>query len=213
MLRQSVVLMNGQNREQPPEQPPEPPPQQQQMRMEIQYRPLVTTDQEIVWRMLQHAAHESSLDDVQSNPLLTPYAHDFGQFPGDVGFVALEKGFPVGAAWVRVFGTKGLATAHLGDHNSHYRLLKDLPELAIACLPQYRGRGIGSCLLKMLLQQVQHAQHFQGICLSCRQGNEAMTLYERVGFVSVAGSVQTNRAGGTSITMQYLFDEHQDVTC
>lgn len=178
-------------------------------------------DQAIVWQMLQHAAHETSLDDVQSNALLQPYAHDFGRTRGDVGVVAFvqqgavrrENGaaaidvmnVPVGAAWVRVFEQGGLATAKL--NNEHHHSLKGLPELAVACLPEYRGKGVGSCLLKMLLQHVQQRGQFSGVCLSCRRENTvAMKLYERIGFVEISGSEQINRTGGTSISMVYNFE-------
>jgi GNAT superfamily N-acetyltransferase len=50
------------------------------------------------------------------------------------------------------------------------------PELSIAVLPAYRGKGIGSRLLERLLQGVDAAS------LSCDPANPAWRLYVRLGF-------------------------------
>jgi GNAT superfamily N-acetyltransferase len=174
-------------------------------------KPLGTSpeDAEIIWKMLMLAAHETSLEHVKSLPILKPYAEDFGQRQGDIGVVAtIQDGIAVGAAWVRVFSTGGglgTATAHLPPSLEE---LKHWPELAIAVVPEHRGHGIGSFLLRLLLDKIrQEAPHYPGICLSCREENQAMKLYERTGFIKVPGSEQTNRTGGTSITMRLLFGD------
>jgi ribosomal protein S18 acetylase RimI-like enzyme len=173
------------------------------------YRPLeaTTMDQDIVWQMLLHAAHEDDVAQVKTNPLLQPYAQSFGHQQGDLGIVATTTidHSPVGAAWVRALGTNGFASAHLKDDDVSFTELKTLPELAIACLPDHRGKGIGSSLLKQLLESARRKK-YPGICLSCRTDNAAMKLYERIGFVIVPGTTQTNRVGGTSVTMKYMFD-------
>lgn len=163
------------------------------------------TDQAIVWGMLMHAAHESDLNAVKTNELLQPYAQDFGLQEGDLGVVALtcSGDVAVGAAWVRSLGVRGFATAHLEDSRD-FQELKSLPELAIACLPEHRGKGVGSSLLTTLLQAARD-ESYPGICLSCRGDNPALKLYERMGFVKVPGTELTNRAGGTSVTMKYMF--------
>ncbi|CAB9497081.1 Acetyltransferase (GNAT) family [Seminavis robusta] len=179
--------------------------------------------QDIVWQMLMHAAHENDLEQVKANSLLQPYAQDFGQQKGDIGVGAITKKqeddevVPIGAAWVRFLPGVGFATAHLKQKDGHdndnkpeFQMVLELPELAIACLPEYRGMGVGSSLLKRLFEVVQQEKGgYKGICLSCRSDNPALRLYERVGFVNVEGSELTNRAGGTSLTLMYLFDKKE----
>lgn len=77
----------------------------------------------------------------------------------------------------------------------------DIPELAIALLPNFRRLGIGTKLLKQTLIIAQN--YFAAISLSIRADNPALRLYQRIGFVPVAGSEVTNRTGGKSFTMIY----------
>ena len=74
-------------------------------------------------------------------------------------------------------------------------------ELAIAVLPEYRDRGIGTQLLNKLLEAAQN--HFPAISLSVRSDNPAVGLYQRLGFVRVEDSDKSNRVGGSSVTMVY----------
>jgi ribosomal protein S18 acetylase RimI-like enzyme len=172
-------------------------------------------DQALVWQFLMHAAQESDLEEVKRNPLLQPYAQNFGEQKGDIGVVALEQRaggeepMAIGAAWVRFLPGVGFATAHLkkDDDNEEFQVVHGLPELAISCLPEYRGRGVGSSLLRTLCAKVQETSNYQGIVLSCRDNNPALRLYERVGFVKVEGSDHGNRTGGISLTMKYMFEQ------
>lgn len=183
----------------------------------MQYRLLQKdSDQEIVWKILMNAAHERDLEEVKSNSLLQPYAQSFGSRKGDIGVVATAESPSdnsedsstqrvAGAAWVRLLPEHGFATSVLDDPAAVHHM----PELAIACLPEYRGQGIGSRLLRELLRAVKEegSSDYPGVCLSCREGNPAMRLYERMGFSVVPGSTTTNRTGGTSVTMKIIFDE------
>ena len=181
----------------------------------IRYRQLQKyTDQEIIWKILMNAAHERDLEEVKSNPLLQPYAQSFGNQRGDIGVVAIAEPPSdnsedissqrvAGAAWVRLLQENGFATSVLADPAP----VQNMPEMAIACLPEYRGQGIGSRLIRELLRAVKDegSGDYPGVCLSCREGNPAMKLYERVGFSVVPGSKTTNRTGGTSVTMKHVF--------
>lgn len=175
---------------------------------DIQIRPITCQDQETVWEMLRHAAHETDLEveQVKENPLLRPYAAEFGTHEGDVGVMAECGDAIVGAAWVRTI--RGFATSHLNDETLCPGLFA-MPELAIACLPEVCGRGIGTQLLQALLAE-SRGKGFSGICLSCRDDNlPALRLYERMGFLRVPGAEITNRAGGSSLTMRYRFEDSE----
>ena len=203
--------------------PPCEPPSSQ----EIELGSMGHDQQEIVWEMLMHAAHETS-DVRDSSSLLAPYGADFGLRTGDFGVVAYAVAGscskatttttttdisssssktlqPVGAAWVRFLRkTEGFAQ-HVAD---------DIPELAIAVLPDYQGKGIGSKLLAKLMRDLMvhsavSAVSVRGVSLSCRTDNTAaMRLYEKLGFTKLHGSEVTNRVGGTSVSMVRMFPTH-----
>jgi ribosomal protein S18 acetylase RimI-like enzyme len=86
--------------------------------------------------------------------------------------IALEGGFPVGAAWYRVFT----------DDEPGYGFIDDeTPELAIAVVPSKRGHGIGEELLQELMAKAE-AAGYERLSLSVEPGNPARKLYERHGF-------------------------------
>eukprot|EP00808_Paulinella_micropora_P013612 g52839.t1 len=145
--------------------------------------PSATFD-EVVWEMLSYAAFEPNLDVVKAHPMLKRYAEDFGRRKGDMGVVAvLSKGAQrsgkkyVGAAWIRL--------ALKESERGFAYLQSDIPELAIAVLPEYRGQRVGAKLLDALLSAAKESG-FPGVTLSCRKDNQpARGLYENRGFKSV----------------------------
>ena len=58
------------------------------------------------------------------------------------------------------------------------------PSLAISLLPSYRGRGIGTALLRSLFGLLS-AQGFGHVSLSVQKTNPAVRLYRRLGFYTV----------------------------
>ena len=99
------------------------------------------------------------------------YYADFGR-EGDEAFVASSDGEAVGAVWIR-FAT----TAQKG-----YGFVRsDVPELTIAVLPTFRGRGIGKSLLERMLIHLR-ATDLEAVALSVSRSNPARKLYERHGF-------------------------------
>jgi ribosomal protein S18 acetylase RimI-like enzyme len=98
--------------------------------------------------------------------------------PGDTVLIAIDDGFPVGAAWYRLF-RKGLPGYGFVD--------EETPELAIAVVPNRRGRGIGEALLGALCERAR-ADGYAGLSLSVERGNPALlSFYEEHGFVQVDG--------------------------
>ncbi len=103
--------------------------------------------------------------------LVSRYVRGWGR-PGDTAVIALENGFPVGAAWFRVFG---------GDEPGYGFVDERTPELAIAVVPSKRGHGVGDELLQALIAKAQ-AAGYERLSLSVEPGNPARKLYERHGF-------------------------------
>ena len=103
--------------------------------------------------------------------LVSRYVRGWGK-PGDTALIALENGFPVGAAWFRVFS---------GAEPGYGFVDESTPELAIAVVPSKRGHGIGDELLSALIQKARSAG-YDRLSLSVEPGNPARKLYERHGF-------------------------------
>ena len=103
--------------------------------------------------------------------LTSRYVRGWGR-PGDTAVVALEGGFPVGAAWFRLFKAEEPGYGFVNE---------ETPELAIAVVPSQRGRGVGDELLKALIERARAAGH-ERLSLSVEPGNPARKLYERHGF-------------------------------
>jgi ribosomal protein S18 acetylase RimI-like enzyme len=99
--------------------------------------------------------------------------------PGDTAVVAIADGFPVGAAWYRLFGKERPGYGFVDEQT---------PELAIAVVPSARGRGVGSKLIDALLARAREAG-YATISLSVDRTNAgAIELYGRHGFEQVGES-------------------------
>jgi ribosomal protein S18 acetylase RimI-like enzyme len=103
--------------------------------------------------------------------LVSRYVRGWGR-PGDTAVIALDGGFPVGAAWFRVFK---------GDEPGYGFIDEQTPELAIAVVPSQRGKGVGEQLLLALIERARQAG-YTSLSLSVEPGNPARKLYERHGF-------------------------------
>lgn len=144
----------------------------------IQIKPVgdtLTADKAFLWDILYHAIYvppdaPPPPRDILNQPEIARYLVDFGEREGDIGCVAWAGDERGGAAWVRLIQGYGYVD-------------NDTPELTIALLPQFRGRGMGTLLLNGLLRQV--APHYPRISLSVTASNPARRLYERAGFQQV----------------------------
>ena len=96
------------------------------------------------------------------------YVRDFGQQPDDHCLVAECDGKVVGAVWVRLMDDYG----HIDDKT---------PSLAISLYKEYRGRGIGSELLRRMLDLLR-AKGYRQVSLSVQKANYAFRMYRKAGF-------------------------------
>jgi ribosomal protein S18 acetylase RimI-like enzyme len=156
-------------------------------------------DEPFLWLMMYYAAHmdEQGLDTsaVRNVPALAKYVVGWGRH-GDLGFVAVEsvRNEPIGAAWLREFAAADPGQGFIDA---------SIPVLAIAVLPSYTGRGIGTVVLQGLLAAA--GRKYPAVSLKVRQSNPAVRLYERLGFRKVPGSEMVNRVGGVSCIMELVF--------
>lgn len=150
-------------------------------------RPLTPDDQVFLWEMLYEALYvppgEPSLPrEILQRSAISHYAADWGH-PDDDGWLAEVAEQPVAAVWIRLFTAEARGYGYVDD---------ETPELSIAVLPAYRGRGIGTALLGRMLATAQ--PRFPALSLSVSRDNPAVRLYARLGFEPV-------QDGGNSLTM------------
>lgn len=100
-------------------------------------------------------------------PELQVYIADFGK-EDDWGFVAEVKGKIVGAVWVRIMDDYG----HIDD---------ETPSLAISIYEEYRNLGIGTALMRTMLQFLKEIGYRQ-TSLSVQKENYAVGMYWKAGF-------------------------------
>ncbi|HSL65686.1 MAG TPA: GNAT family N-acetyltransferase [Gaiellaceae bacterium] len=133
--------------------------------------------------MLHHAFYWREASPSEDEPTYR-YVYNWCR-PGDAGVIALDDGFPVGAAWYRLF---------TDDQQGYGFVDERTPELAIAVVPSRRGRGFGEELLTGLFARAREDGH-AALTLAVDRGNPAIRLYERFGFREV-------RAEGETVVMR-----------
>jgi ribosomal protein S18 acetylase RimI-like enzyme len=99
---------------------------------------------------------------------LQVYVRDFGRWPDDRCMVAECDGKVVGAVWTRIMDDYG----HIAN---------DTPSLAMSIYREYRNRGIGTKLLKSMLQLLRE-EGYKQVSLSVQKENYAVKMYRKVGF-------------------------------
>lgn len=126
--------------------------------------------------MLHHAYYwKERQPDAGPGPVQL-YVKAWGR-PGDTAVIALFDGFPVGAAWYRLFTTEPVGYGYVDEHT---------PELAVAVVPNARGLGVGSALMRALLAQARE-DGYGALSLAVDRHNEgAIALYRQFGFLQVA---------------------------
>ncbi len=144
----------------------------------ISFRPLIESDQKIIWDWLHIALWDPPPAglrprEVLDHPGVRIYAEHWGR-PGDLGVVAVVDGNDAGACWLRVL-PPGVGLASIDEKT---------PQLGIALQPEYQHRGIGSRLMPETLSRAWRTGVEQ-VALTVHPQNPALTLYERCGFRKV----------------------------
>lgn len=103
-----------------------------------------------------------------NNPELQVYVADFGTKEDDICFVAEVKDKVVGAVWVRVMDDYG----HIED---------GVPSFAISLYKEYRGFGIGTALMRRMLDELKQ-RSYKKASLAVQKANYAVKMYKKVGF-------------------------------
>jgi ribosomal protein S18 acetylase RimI-like enzyme len=135
-------------------------------------RPISSDEYPVLEDFLYHAIFlppgvEPLPREIVFDPEIRVYIKDFGG-KDDCGVIAEQDGQIVGAAWTRIIPAYG----HVDDQT---------PELAISVLPDWRGQGIGSKMMKCLFGSLRERGYRQ-TSLSVQKDNPAVRFYERLGY-------------------------------
>jgi ribosomal protein S18 acetylase RimI-like enzyme len=143
-------------------------------------RPLLSSDQAFLWDALHVALWDPPPAplrprEILQDPHVRIYAEDWGRV-GDLGVVAVPDGEerPVGACWMRRL-QGGVGFGYVDD---------ETPQLGIAVLPAYQGRGLGRRLMAGALSAA-WAEGIRQVALTVHPANPARRLYECFGFRAV----------------------------
>ena len=106
--------------------------------------------------------------DIVERPELRLYYENFGSGAADHCLVAEADGRVVGAVWTRIMNDYG----HVND---------ETPSFAISLVPESRGQGIGTRLMRDMLILLKE-QGFKQASLAVQKANYAVRMYRKVGF-------------------------------
>lgn len=106
--------------------------------------------------------------EIIEQPELALYYEDFGSGKADHCIVAENDGRVIGAVWTRIMDDYG----HVDD---------ETPSFAISLYREYRGKGIGTQLMRKMLSLLRQLG-YKKASLAVQKSNYAVRMYEKVGF-------------------------------
>lgn len=102
------------------------------------------------------------------NDELQVYIRDFGKLKGDNCLVAEYNDKIIGACWTRIVNDYG----HIDDKT---------PSFEISLYEEYRGKGIGTKLMKTMIKLL-NERGYKQVSLSVQKENYAVKMYKKIGF-------------------------------
>jgi ribosomal protein S18 acetylase RimI-like enzyme len=137
--------------------------------------------------MLHHAYYWREREPGEGPGPVALYVKGWGR-PGDTALIAVEDGFPVGAAWYRLFRREQPGYGFVDE---------ETPELAIAVVPSRRGRGIGDALLKELYKRAKE-DGYGAVSLAAERDNAPLVSY----YEQKHGFERVREDGSDSVTLR-----------
>lgn len=138
-------------------------------------------DLPFLWEMLFQSIYVSEEEaplskDILGDEGIEKYMKNWGR-NGDHAIIAVdEQGNSTGAVWIRKF-TRDTAGYGFVDEQT--------PELGMALLPEYRGKGLGKFLLNEM-EDLARSLELKALSLSVDPRNiPALRLYENKGYVKI----------------------------
>ncbi len=139
----------------------------------LTYRPLQPSETELLKTFIYEAIFipegvEPPPFDIIYQPEIALYYDQFGTGSADNCIVAEIDGKVVGTVWTRIMNDYG----HVDDQT---------PSFAISLLKEFRNQGIGTELMRRMLQLLKN-QGYKQASLAVQKANYAVRMYKKVGF-------------------------------
>lgn len=139
----------------------------------LTYRPFQPSETELLKTFIYEAIFipegvEPPPFDIIYQPEIALYYEQFGTGSADNCIVAEVDGKVVGAVWTRIMNDYG----HVDDQT---------PSFAISLLKEFRNQGIGTELMRRMLQLLKN-QGYKQASLAVQKANYAVRMYKKVGF-------------------------------
>lgn len=122
--------------------------------------------------IFQPKGSEPLARDIIKTPEIFIYIENFFSKKDDHCFVSEIKGMVVGCVWVRIL---------TGEIKGYGYIDSKTPEFAISLLPEYRKSGIGTALMKRMIDYLREYGYKQA-SLSVDKNNYACKMYKGLGF-------------------------------
>ncbi|MCH5315873.1 MAG: GNAT family N-acetyltransferase [Eubacterium sp.] len=114
------------------------------------------------------AGAEKPSKEIIKNDELQVYIKNFGNYKDDNCIIAEYDNKIVGVCWTRIMNDYG----HIDN---------ETPSFAISLYEEYRGKGIGTELMKNMLMLLKN-KGYKKASLSVQKNNYAVKMYKKVGF-------------------------------
>lgn len=143
------------------------------MNIILNVRPIKSTEIPLLTEFLYEAIYQRDTKNLApriiiQEPSLWIYIDEFGTKKDDHCLVAEVDKKIVGAVWVRCVKAFGYIS-------------ETVPEFAISVYPQFRGKNIGTELMKAMLKLLK-SKGYARTSLAVQKDNYAVKMYKQVGF-------------------------------
>jgi ribosomal protein S18 acetylase RimI-like enzyme len=144
---------------------------------EIKIREITANELNLLEDLLYEAVYqpdETNLipREVVNVPQVRVYIDKFGQKKDDYCLVADLNGKIIGGVWVRILADKMKGFGYVDNKT---------PEFAISLFKEYRNCGIGTQLMRAMLEYLK-AKAYKQASLSVQKANYAVKMYQKIGF-------------------------------
>lgn len=149
--------------------------------MQISYRVMQAEEYEFLNEMLYEAlfvlpGQPKFPREIIEDPSIKKNIENWNQKEGDLAIVCLDGEELIGAIWGRKFSE---------DNKGYGFIDAETPEIGMAIKQEYRGKGLGSNLIKLIIDKYIEMGVGQ-LSLNVNTLNPAKRLYERIGFMKVS---------------------------
>ncbi|MDR3287022.1 MAG: GNAT family N-acetyltransferase [Prevotellaceae bacterium] len=144
---------------------------------EIKIREITANELNLLEDLLYEAVYQSDETnliprEVVNVPQIRVYIDKFGQKKDDYCLVADLNSKIIGGVWIRILADEIRGFGNIDDKT---------PEFAISLFKEYRNCGIGTQLMREMIEYLK-TKSYKQVSLSVQKANYAVKMYKKTGF-------------------------------